>query len=365
MRKRRLLFFTGYFGVGGKERQLTELIKHLPDAYEAYLGVKSADAYYLDELKGKLAGHYSLNKQRFVLSDICWVSKVLKEVQPDVVLCWSDVLAHFCYVLNKLSSTNYQLINCTVRDAPVFPTLGHRLEALLLNLYPVVVGNSVAGLHAYGQWGKPGRYVIYNGFDAKRIPEATKLDARLQCGFAKEPFSICMVSAMREAKDHLTLLLAANECMHKDPSIKFYITGDGPTKEYVQAKVLQLKLPNVQLLGNRKDVEYIMRACDISVLCSARWHGEGISNAILESLACGTPVIATDNGGTKEIVLHGENGYIIKNGDFIDLAEKILYLKNNPSILDALAQSAPNVLTKFTMKTMVAGFLNLINEQVA
>ena len=83
----------------------------------------------------------------------------------------------------------------------------------------------------------------------------------------------------------------------------------------------------IYFLGNQKDVESIVNICDIGVLMTNNLvHQEGVSNSILEYMAFSKPVIASKGGGTSEIVIPEETGFLINPFDVNDLAKKIVYL---------------------------------------
>ena len=127
-----------------------------------------------------------------------------------------------------------------------------------------------------------------------------------------------------------------------------------------QIKYLGIK-KSVLFTGTIDNVEEYFKAANLSVLTSASYHGEGIPNAVLESLACGTPVIATDNGGTKEILLHNYNGYLIKNGDYKDLAKKLIFLYNNPDVLKSFSEKGvETVKNHFSIEKMIVEFESII-----
>jgi glycosyltransferase involved in cell wall biosynthesis len=102
--------------------------------------------------------------------------------------------------------------------------------------------------------------------------------------------------------------------------IRGQIIGDGPERTNLErlADSLQLLSDVVEFTGSAADMAHIYQAADIVVLCSD-W--EGSPNVLLEALACGLPVIASDVGGVSEIVKHHENGYLVPPRDIRQFAE--------------------------------------------
>jgi len=173
-----------------------------------------------------------------------------------------------------------------------------------------------------------------------------------------------MVASMGESKDQTTFLKAAAKILKITDDIQFYLVGDGPKKPEYLALVSSLGLEkDVFFTGEVNNVEEYLKASNLSVLTSASWHGEGIPNVVMESMVCGTPVIATDNGGTKEILKDNVNGYIINNGDYKVLAQRILYLKKNNNIVkDFVANGKKLVQTKFSQARMIQSFQNILED---
>lgn len=361
--KKSILFVIGNLTPGGKERQLVELIYHLPkEQFNAHLLVKNYDVQFLEKIKNKLTSFHSLNKRHFQLFELHTFVCQINQIKPDIVCSWAQTTSHFCLFAYLFAIKKFKLMNCSIRNAPLKLSLRLKLERLLYDFYRVVVANSKAGLVAYNQNGKKRRYVLYNGFDTARIPKISKVAARDQLNISKERFVVVMVASLTEKKDHETFLYSIRECTKYQQKIDFFIVGDGPNRTRLEKQAKQMKInSNLFFLGKRDDVELIFRTADVSVLTSTADFGEGISNSIIESLGCGTPVIATDNPGTREIIDDGKNGFIIKPGDYKALTERIAFLKNNPKMRKRLSHNGlEKIKSKFSLDQMVTQFEDIM-----
>jgi glycosyltransferase involved in cell wall biosynthesis len=363
--KTKILFLIGSFGVGGKERQLAEIIKNLPkDSFDVFMFTKSLKAHYLsqDEINNLISGIYIIERNNFKLKDIFALVKFIDQTKPDVVFSFSTTLAHFSLVAKLLCNTKFRLINGSIRSAPATHSFSSRLECILYNLYATVVANSQAGLKSFGQFNKKGRYVLYNGFNYSRITLNDKAKAKKDSIFSENRFSVLMVSSLRKdrSKDPLTFVKTAMHCMQLDSNIDFYLAGDGERRSEIEQYIQHNNIHNLTLLGNRSDVEKLLAAADVSVLTSKT---EGISNSILESMACGTPVIATSMGGTPEIIENEKSGFVTPFEDYKKLAEKIIYLKNNPIISEQFSNRGQQIAhEKFSINTMIDSFSNIVTN---
>jgi glycosyltransferase involved in cell wall biosynthesis len=364
-RRKSILFIIGGFRVGGKERQLAELIKNLPqDVFELHLLVKNNDTYYLDTIKEHLTSFHSLERSNFRFLDFLTLARHIDRVEPDVVCSWTRVTSHFCLLARYFSSQSFTLLNCCIRNAPVRLPVKLKFERFMYGFYSNVIANSHAGLKAYGQSGRKGRYVLYNGLDFKRIPVCSQLSARQELGFDPDLFIVVMVASLTELKDHEMLLRAAAECEKRVTDLEILIVGDGKRRMALEGMVEALGLGStVKFLGRRDDVELIFRAANLSVLCSTAWYGEGVSNSILESMASGVPVIATDSPGTREVIVNNVNGYIVNCGDYKSVADKIVELQSQPAIVQEISRKAQErIAEKFSILQLIDNFEQIVEN---
>jgi|TARA_B100000315_G_scaffold29980_1_gene25462 glycosyltransferase involved in cell wall biosynthesis len=366
LRKNKLLFLIGGYGTGGKERQLTEIIKGLPkEKYELHLFIKNDNSYYsyyFNSIKKNLTSYYNLDKQNFSLLDIFVLKKFVKFISPDVAFSFSTTLSHYSLLLKLLGGFHFRLINGSIRGAPVDLNFQMKFEKLMYNFYDEIVANSKAGLKAYRQRGKRGRYILYNGFNNYRLPKKSKIELRHQLGI-NDIFTVIMVASMGESKDQMSFIRSAARVLQNENDIQFFLIGDGPQKsEYINL-VLSLGLNNQILFkGEVNNPEEYFVAADLSVLMST--NAEGFPNVVLESLACGTPVIANKEGGTNEILVDNFNGFLIDKNSYETLAMKILYLKNNHSTLHRLSRNGVKTVEKsFTTEKMKTTFNRIIAKE--
>jgi len=363
MTKRKLLFLIGNYGTGGKERQLTEIIKGLPiDKYKLYLIMKDDCSFFFKSIKCYLDYYYSFEKKYFNLFDIIKLERLLKAMQPDVVFSFSSILSHYALLLELFGGFSYRLINGCIRNAPVDLNFQMKIDKILYNFYQEVVANSNSGLQVYGQTGKKGRHVLYNGFDIKRVPKESKGELRNQLGI-NDKFTVVMVASMGDNKDHSSIIRAADKILKINNDVQFYLVGDGPMKENYISWVSSLELDNnIIFTGEINNIEQYLKASDLSVLMST--NAEGFPNVVLESLACATPVIASQDGGTKELICNGINGYLINKGDYENLSSIIEYLYKNKETLVKLSYNADKtVRSNFSLKIMIRNFEEILDKK--
>ena len=126
------------------------------------------------------------------------------------------------------------------------------------------------------------------------------------------------------------LLPAIAACLPHGGRVCFLTLGEGELRSGLEALSAELGIAEaVRFLGWRPDVASVIEACDIFCLPSLN---EGMGKAIVEAMAMGKPVIASDVGGIPDLVVPGENGILVPPGDSDALAEAILNLRDHPEM---------------------------------
>lgn len=151
---------------------------------------------------------------------------------------------------------------------------------------------------------------IGNGVETDLFHVQSREEARQRLGLPQESRILLSVGSLRESKGHMDVIAAMAKIAPRHPELKFYIVGEGDDRGKIEDQVQRLGLQeHVVLVGSRKNEEMPLwfNAADVSVLASSR---EGWPNVVLESLACGTPVIATPVGEIPEILSAGDLGIL-------------------------------------------------------
>ncbi|WKB55085.1 glycosyltransferase [Eleftheria terrae] len=157
-------------------------------------------------------------------------------------------------------------------------------------------------------------HTIVNGFNTSVFRPGSQLEARRELGLAEDGRYMVFVGRFVEAKGVLELLDAFSQLAAQDPKLRLVLIGDGVMRDALMARVAASGLSERVLVpGGVPPLEVArwIRACDLLTLPS--WS-EGYPNAVVESVACGRPVVATDVGGTAEIV-DERNGILVPPRD--------------------------------------------------
>jgi glycosyltransferase involved in cell wall biosynthesis len=203
--------------------------------------------------------------------------------------------------------------------------------------------------------------LIYNGVDSNVFDSKGSFREKTRKQFGIKPMEnvIIVVANLIPYKGHKDLLEAAQNVLKKIPQTVFLLVGEdrGIGKD-LKKMVLELGIAGrVQFLSLRHDIPCLMAASDLSVLPS---HEEGFSNVILESMAAGLPIVATNVGGNSEAVVDGVTGWLVPPGRPAVMAEKIIDLLQDPRKARSWGkQGRARVKKKFTIERMVQEHIKL------
>jgi sugar transferase (PEP-CTERM/EpsH1 system associated) len=210
---------------------------------------------------------------------------------------------------------------------------------------------------------------IFNGVDAERFVPADVPSRIDGCPFdARLHWLVGTVGRMQTVKDQPTLARAFALALRRQPALRdrlrLVMVGEGPLREEARAILEQEGLADLAWLpGRRDDVAAVLRGLSCFVLPS---RVEGISNTILEAMACGLPVIATSVGSNATLVGHGVSGEIVPPADADTLAQSIVNLASHPDIAAAMGRRGrAAVEARFSLGAMTSAYQRLYDGQLA
>lgn len=351
MKRIRVLHLMDTLRRGGKERQLIELLKNIDkDRYESFLiSLEVRADGYDDDAKGLVTDfQYMVRKYRWDLLLIFRIKKYCKENKIDVIQVWDGMCAF--YAFNVSLFTGILFVNYSIQDTDSRRTYRHLIKRLMLKLSKNVIGNSIIGLKVYGVE-KKGK-VIYNGLDFKRFESLKKK--------ANNKFLIGIVANLTEYKDYYTFFDAIKLLAESRSDFEVQIVGWGKLADEYKDYAQKIGISScLQFMGKVNDAENHIVNFDIGVLCSYRQKGEGISNSVLEYMACGVPPVITDVGAAREIIDDGVNGLLFDAGNSVDLMEKIVLLIEDNELRNNISINAKAAVFR---KFSYAKFIKSIEE---
>ncbi len=136
------------------------------------------------------------------------------------------------------------------------------------------------------------------------------------------------------------------EIVKKYPDAILLLAGNGPEKENLESLIHSLGLQkNVKMLGYVTNLQEYQKIADVSVSCSKR---EGLPLNIVEAMLSGTPVVASENRGHRELIRNGENGYLVRTNDEKAMSVKIIILLKNQKKRESIIAAAEKYANQYT-----------------
>jgi len=198
--------------------------------------------------------------------------------------------------------------------------------------------------------------VIYNGVDFDKFASTQRDQSRAQLGVRSDEFLVGSVGRLVRVKNFPLLLRAI--CAPGMNKVIVALVGDGPERKALEVLARSLEISErVRFLGHRDDVADLLAAMDVFVLPSI---SEGMSNTLLEAMAAGIPAVASDVGGTPEIVRDGIDGLLFESGNLTALRDKLQRVLADGALRMCFAEAGRiRVLRDFSMEAMITSYEKL------
>ena len=365
----RLLQVVPSLGCGGAERMVVNLMTHLNrQRFEVAAAILNASEGGALERKLTDEGFqvsYLGRRPGFDPRIPLRIRNVVRQFRPHVV--HSHLCLHYAYLSlirhGPVSHVNTAHLPGETRYRRVIPWF--KWVAFRQGVVPVAVSGHTAEWvkHVYGL---PNCTVIPNGIPIGhfgRRSDSRRLWRREQ-GFEENDVLFVCVARLEEQKNHALLLAAFAHGLGLEPRACLLLAGEGELRRALEAKVRELGLQRkVRFLGQLSNVSDVLGAADVFVLAS---RNEGNPLSVMEAMAAGLPVVATDVGGVPELVEDQRTGTLVRSGDCGGLAAAMLHLFRNPGTRRTMAaHAAQRAQRDFSASRMVQGYTDLYERLVA
>lgn len=342
------------FGIGGLEKGITTLINYGSEDIE-HIVISFCGNRESEKLLARQANIFSLNKPiRNSIFFIWKLSQLLRRIKPDIVHTrnWSGMDGILAAKLAGVKTIIHGEHGWDMLD----PYGTDKKRKIVRKAMSLVADQYICVSKQIESWLKNDLQIkkevvqIYNGIDVDRFRPVNleqKSRIRKHMGFAKEDFLIGIVGRLDAIKNHANLFKAFKKVVKDHSHAKLVVVGDGAEREKLENE----RHESIIFLGYRPDTNILMKAFDLFVLPS---FNEGISNTILEAMATGLPVVASDVGGNPELVFDWENGRLIDPGMPEQMASIIEQYIKTPSLCKLHgAMGRKMVVERFSVASMV------------
>ncbi len=180
---------------------------------------------------------------------------------------------------------------------------------------------------------------VPTGIDLERFRPQPRQQARAALGLRADVTYLGILATLRDWKGHTVLFDALVELLPKRPDLRVLIIGDGPYRDRLDARAEVLGISDkLDFVGHRSDAERWLPAIDVFTLPS--WGDEGVSQALMQAMACALPIVTTPVGSLTEVIHDGKTGLIVPPRDAHALAGAIAQLLDDPALAGRLGTAA-------------------------
>jgi len=327
----RILHIITSLGDGGAELTLYKICKYDKKNKHIVISLKDKGKYFslLNKLDIEV---YNLNINIFSLYKFFFLIKIIRSLKPNIVQTWlvhadflGGIASRLAGIKNIIWNIRYSNIEIgKSKLSTIFIIIVLSKLSYIIPQSIIIVSKKAKEIYEKKGYDKKKFKFIPNGYDLSilKINRIQKINFRKKINIKKKIPLIGTVARYDPQKDHLNLLNALSLIRSKNIDFSCILIGSNVDQKNIDlvSQIKKLKLSNfVRLLGRSQNISKVMNGLDLHILSSS--YGEGFPNVIAESMACGTPCIATNVGDAAFIV--GQSGWIVPPNDPIKLSKAI------------------------------------------
>ena len=374
-RRKNILIITDVFKMmAGSEKNITQLMMHMDkDRFQFFIAcfIPGPLAYNMIGSGFSVYTLYRAGVHTYGgLKNLFLFNKIIRENDISLIITYHE------------ASDSYGLIISKIYGIPVISNrrdMGFKTDArqrMIYRLFGRFFNGVIAVSHGVEEeivrrgWFPKNRVItIYNGVQLKDYTDGQDVDEiKANIGINRDRLIVGTVANLRWVKGIQWLIEAASIISKHNPEVEFLIIGDdlnepGCTRKDMESVANKLNvLGKVHFMGKRNDVRDLISVFDVAVVPSL---SEGFSNTILEYMASSKPVIATDVGGNREGVLHGETGLLVPPKDSLALAQAIRAVLEDKELALRFGRAGRRrVEENFSLEKMVTNYEHLFEQMM-
>ncbi|MBO7310787.1 MAG: glycosyltransferase [Clostridia bacterium] len=255
--------------------------------------------------------------------------RLFKKERPDIINCHgalsARIAAKVCRVPIKICTRH-----CVFSVKKSEKVMGF-LNNMLSDRFIAVAHSAKENLKALGVDEQRITVIINGAEPLSKISEQQKQRLRAENGIDKSTFVLAFCARLEECKGHEWFFKAVRLLIQRGENIKVLLIGDGSQRQRLEAQRDALGISeSIIFCGFVTDVSHLMNIADLSINCSV--GTETSSLALSEGMSLGLPAVVSDYGGNPYMIRHGENGFVVRCGDYEKMAEYIVRFKNDKTL---------------------------------
>jgi len=369
-----VLFVLNSLGVGGSECKIARMANRLKeDGVQVTLACLNGPYTLEPTVRRDVPLHKLERVGKFSFSAVLRLRRLILQERPATVIAVNLYQALYVACATALLSHRPRTVALVNTSTFRGRRLWKRLYQSVLSRFDLTVHGSQAQRRFWvdaNRRAQDNSSVVYNGVDSAHFEPVVAHEAakrlRARLGVSPEALLIGTVGRMRPEKNHEVLLTTLRRLRVARIDVHLVIAGDGPLREYLVRRAAELEVADrVSFVGELDDVRPVLTALDIFVLPSTAI--ESFSNAALEAMAVGRPVILSDVGGAREMIDDGIEGYVVSPTELAArLPALIAALYADRRKRQQMGQAARlRAETRFSVSGMVAAYRALLGGESA
>ncbi len=368
--KPRILHLISSFNQGGTERQAVSLVKALvaDDQFEIFVATLNKEGVLLNEVENlglpeipefKLTSFLNYNFFR----QLSRCAKYIRDNRIDLVHTHDFYSNIFGMGAARLAGVRACIASKRETDG-MRTTLQDMVERLAFQTANSIIANSAAVKNHLVERAISEKKirVIYNGLDLSRFSVETGDVTKI--GLPENARFVTLVANLRHPVKNIPMFLRASKYVAEVvPDAHFVIAGEGELEAELRLLASMLGLDDrVHFIGRCVDVPSLLSASYACVLTSV---AEGFSNSILEYMAAGKPVVATNVGGAAEAIVDGESGYLVASDDDSAIAARLIELLDDAEMARRVGEKSREIVgAKFSTEANLISTTRIYKELI-
>lgn len=346
----RICFVTSTLISGGSERVMSLLANRFAeDGYDVEIvNINKHIVFY--PIDSRIVLRFAEDEVgTSVYKKLLWLRRYIKKSQPDVVVPFMEAV--YCFTLVSLIGCKVPVISSERIDPRKSPFLRNVLRRIILPLTDWLVVQTQDIKKFYPRFIQKKTSIIYNPVSDQvfHLPEVEKEDV------------VISVGKLDDQKNHALLINAFSKVGQEFPSWKLIIYGEGPLRDSLQIIINSLELTDRVLLPGRSN--RVIEEMNKSKIFAFSSNYEGMSNAILEAVCVGLPVVTTNVSGAEELVHDG--GYVVPIASEKQLVESLRSLMDDSSLRNLMGANNKKRAHAYDIDLIYRKWESVINDVVS